>query len=787
MPTTPPVQDSLAIVVPRLVVLVGELDGSTPTVDNDAKHLIPLTCSISSTGRRDDVLTFGYLSQPRLVDTSFPLGMETQIELRAIDEEGEPSIVIGWGMMVRQPQRIDDNSEMVTIECRIGDQHFGAKITQYPIWAFDTESGEGSEVWIQRPLIFNPEIDGQIRPNMSWYQDETDGFYYVQDWESSWTNNAILQQGGNPSMWDLKNVVLALCWWANPAQTFIQNPTMDDLDGASAFAGVTPQIANLAIPFGASLPDALDAVLVPLEMSWYLSHSSDGDSGRQTKIVFFRRGDGPTKSVYLQPPKSIRDVTKTNILSWDAHYSVIDLANRIECYGDFEKVESTFQLYLGWNNDYDATTLDKLAIGQPLYNTNPEIGRRFVLNEAGDYNDMRPEITVPYDFAADGLEFTQNLTVRRRRFFRCLSQHTDGDEDISNGYRVDWYDWNQFGAVFPVFKNDPGWVRAKWPFTVLEKECGIMFDGNTPPEPLWRLISAGNANSVHVRITATVCGDKRVSGVANATGKSANGMDMTLVLNVADKFQRSIVSTHSIFTGSPSEARDDTAAILTYAQNVQTIEDVLRLDCSIHLEGALHPEFSIGDTIPKVDGRNLSMQLTAAGRAPQIVGFNMDFQKQSCELLLETFKKERPHVVHDGGKARVIQAGMQPRPALKNVLITQRPTSFAGGDADGAGGDFREDVRPIPNGQPQGFINSENGPQIGAAMSPDLPDDSDGDGVENNTGTDNGYQYHADDYPWIAPPGETPEERQKRIEEKHWMTGGRPKQIPDHILKRFPQ
>ena len=194
----------------------------------------------------------------------------------------------------------------------------------------------------------------------------------------------------------------------------------------------------------------------------------------------------------------------------------------------------------------------------------------------------------------------------------------------------------------------------------------------TSPSSVRRLAPASLAR---VRITATIEGDERVTGIATRQSTSANGLDMTLVLDVSDKFQCSKVNAiahPSIFASSPTEASDDTAAILSYAQSVQAIEDVLRLDASLSLEGCYHPEILIGDTIPTLRGRNLSLYLTPAKRAPQVVGFVFNFQEQSCELLLESFRRERPQISRAGGADRAGDANI-PEGLGKAVPIGSMP------------------------------------------------------------------------------------------------------------------
>jgi hypothetical protein len=347
----------------------------------------------------------------------------------------------------------------------------------------------------------------------------------------------------------------------------------------------------------------------------------------------------------MQRPGETRDIKKTTVADFDAVYDIFEMANRIEVYGDYLKREATFTLKKGWSTDYDATHEADLERGQSMAESHPSVGRKWILNEAGDYVGMRPEITVPY--SVDSL-FGSTQQVRRRRFIRCLSQHTDADDLESNGFRVDWYDSSQTGAVTSATATDPGWVRVKWPFSVLEKECGILFEGSSVPEGLWALISNGHPDQALVRITATIVGDKRVNGIATRQARSPNAQDVTLVLDLHDRFQFSKVDSSSIFASRPSTARDDSTAIQTYAESVRDIEDACKIHCSIVMEGIGHPQYQMGDLITNVQGRGLSLngynpQGGGSTRNPQIVGFTWHLAgNQRLELMLDSFERERP-------------------------------------------------------------------------------------------------------------------------------------------------
>lgn len=629
----------------------------------------PVTSHLMANGRRDDVITIQVAEPERIMDlkSGLMLGgkalMNRQVQIRALDEDGEPTILVAWGMISRMPILVDGDSEIYSIEARIGDEHFGSRCEGYPI--FDP-LGE-SRVDIPMAIQFNPEIDGIIEPNMSDKLDaeEASGFHYVLNPESIRTDASKELQSQTASLWRLSDAVHSICFWLNPDERFIENPTVSDVE--AAFAARNDLLKNVTIPLGTSLPDALDILLNPLEYGWHLVHTLDDDI-RTTSIRFYQRGTGRKRNLQMQRPGEARDITKTQVIAFDAMASIIDMANRIVCWGAVERREVTVNLVKAWDPAYDTQHLYQLREKSEFAIAHPEVGRKWVLDTAGDYIGLRPELTAPADLSG---VFTADPMLKRRKFERCLSQHLDADDRESNGYRVDWYNENAPGAVDHTDKHDPGWQRVKWPFSVLEKEAGIVFDGETPPLQLWSIIYGGNPDKARVRITATLVGDKRVKGDAVRLASSKHSLDIPLTLDVSDKFQDSRVdnSTNygSIFYGDPTDARNDTTAIQTYAEQIRTAEDALRLDTSIPLEGCNHPEYQIGDVLPLIKGRNLPLDL-ATERFPQIVGIVHHFQSQQVELLLESVRKERPRVVLSNSGREVVAPQQAAAPQTRKQI-----------------------------------------------------------------------------------------------------------------------
>jgi hypothetical protein len=319
----------------KLVVLLGPPDGTAPTLVNETTWLIPYRISLSAGGGRDDVMLFNVdlaKAGKRLVDTTSPTAFKRQIEVRTLDEDGKATVVLGWGFISKNPQQIGDG-ETTMFEARIANQHFGTPLTGYPIYNI----AAFARLDINRPLVFNPEIDEIIEPNMSSFPDVTNSWSYVVDPESLRTQASKTYQFQTATAWKLSDAVLAMCWWLNPSETYIKNPTKKDLQ--MAFADRDTMLKNVTIPLGTTLPNALDMLLVPFEYSWYLKHSLQG-SDRVTKIQFFSRGKGQKKQVFMQRPGATRDIKKTNIAEFDAEYDINSLANRIEVYGETRMVDN---------------------------------------------------------------------------------------------------------------------------------------------------------------------------------------------------------------------------------------------------------------------------------------------------------------------------------------------------------------------------------------------------------------------------------------------------------------
>lgn len=674
---SPPRSRNASITRPtsRYVVWLGPENGDAPTASDEADYLSVLKIATTSGGSRVDTITLRYdlaKAGKRLVDTTVPIKYKRQIEIRRLDADGEPTIVAAWGFIASQTQILDQSTEALTIEARLDRHAFGVPLTTVP---FNDPDELNQSLDVDTAWIFNPDIDDKIEPNRSNTQAEEDygEHFFFLDPESVRTDSAIEQQGAARYPWTLTEAVMTLCWHLNRDEEWIANPKREELqqifDDADEEeeSGYKPEaeqlIRNHRMTVGKFLPECLDDLLRPYGFGWYLEHKLDDQTPkvRQTSFKFYKRGTGPKVSLRLQRPGETIDATKTNVGNLTIDYNVVELANRITVKGHAVQREGTFPLLLGWPTDENDIDLAALERGQPDADAHPHAYRKFVLNEAGDYNDINDLQTLVDPLDLSDL-FDEAFIKRRRKLLPCISTHPHADDPDSYRIYVQWWDetaedaatadWEILGWQPPA--DDPGWTKVKTPFSVLEKEAGILFESPLPPEELHALITDPDRNKLFLRVTATLEGDSRISHTVERRTSSPNGRDLELVLDMPNKFfdrrLMRIGPLASVLNGAPRtgdpDEKDDTNKIEQYAEEVQKTEDCAEVSVSVTLDGCDHPEYAIGKLIDKVDGRNLSLDANKPDegepRRLQIVGIthHLDGQ-QRTELLLETFILER--------------------------------------------------------------------------------------------------------------------------------------------------
>lgn len=718
MPASPrrPTSERLRKLATEFVVFVGDSQGNAPTPEDERPEFQVLSISQSAGGERIDGFVLRYdlaKGRTRLQDTGAPLEYHRQFELRLRDEDGNPTVLVAWGMYRADEQTIDESTESLTIHASCDKYLFGGPVKTLPVWdatanLSDPEAPLPMAIPLHLPLVFNPRIDDVILGNKSdkrqrvyrdddgrpqfleFFQDEDDDDpdderpFYFSDPESVRTEVSRDFQDDRLATdelrkWTIPEAVHRLCWLLNPAQTYIRNPRLADLE--PVFLDHDEDLKNILIPEGMFLPEALDTLLKPLGFTWKLRHElvpdeeaeDDGDDEappiRETTLEFFKRGTGDSVELTMQRVGETLDLTETNVVKFSKAIALFDLFNKITVRGSRRRVEGTFRLYPTWKADDDSIDLAELEVGQPKYYTKSEVFRKFVLNEAKDYENDRTFLSaaqqIDFDdthlqkFFADTVpsDFNQPWFARRRRKLHpCVSQRVN-DEGLreSNRYIVEFWDRNVEDAEDPDELHDPGWTKVTDGFDVLEKEAGIIF--HKVPGSLWILfqeLCTGDPPDdvdhpgLFLRITASVDADVRIE-VTHDYGDSPNGETIELILDLDDKFHYRRISDTSQFVGDGGDEIDDEEKMEEYAERVFKTQNAATLNCQFTLPGCDHSDLAIGKMIEKINGREINLQANARTaeepRHLQILGWNINLDgTQQTQLIVEVYREERPVV-----------------------------------------------------------------------------------------------------------------------------------------------
>lgn len=637
MPAAPKKDPSLSRLAPKLVTLVGAVDGSAPTAADEVDWLHPVKIERRIGGSQVSAITFRYdlgITQEKLVDTLTPKGITRQIEVREINKEGTAKRLLMWGKLASQPIEIDADSHTVSYVVRIDKHLLGGPLIRTPFW----NPVSSAVADLDRPLIFNPEIDEIVQRNCSDLVDAARGnalcFYDAAGVD---TAAARTTHGQVLTKWRIYEAAHRLCWLLNPAETFVLNPTFDELAAALGpldGVGATDKLKNRAMTQGRHLPELLDELLVPYGAAWYIALEINDAGESVRRIKCFIRSAGPVKELFLQRSGPL-ETAKTSLAKMSLNFDIANLHNKI--IGSTSRIqrEGTFYLYKCWPESEDGFSLAELTTDKDIQQAHPHAGRMWVLNESGAYTGLRTYITGYTDLSGF---FTAATLPICRSFLPCLSRvpNAAGDALESRGIVVEYsidggITWNPVSAL------------TNGSFSNLLTQCGIWFE--TIPTEIWNgIASPGN---IKIRVTATIEGDRRTQATATRRASSPNADDVSLFLNLEDKFHNRAVDDTSIFFGDgTADEADDSAELQTYVDQVRDIEDAAEASCSAQIEGIDHPEYELGDLINRVNGLNISLirdnpAVGTAGKCLQIVGITLDIQAQRTELLLETFDEEK--------------------------------------------------------------------------------------------------------------------------------------------------
>jgi len=550
--------------------------------------------------------------------------------------------VVHWGKITTVRPELSPKGEGFHLVSRTEMFHLGGRVDGYFTW-----SPFNDAPWhVDHPMIFNPVIDGKVIGNSHSSRGLGVGDAIVfLDPESCRTEKSRELQAGVNTTWTLSEAINYLLWSLNENQLYISNPPRESYD--ALFDPVNSQFNAVHVPNNRYLAQALDDILIPLGFNWRVKRNGIGDR----EFSFFARGTGgDLVSVYLQEANAELDLTQTNIEACTVGFDTSRLANSVVVRGGFKEYEITQELGRCWPQDQDNLSDDELSTKVDNFEEVRNVYRKWVWNEAGDYNDLRPEFGGPIlvDSALNvnlgDPPFNQLIdTPRRRRFLPCLtlreSEDDTGLEPIGSVHGVEikylnpLYDPEADPQVEPLYLP-----AGNWGIEILENECGIYIGQERVPE---EILSQGTAAKLFATFTYRT--DQRLEGYAPYIVGNSPQVDLApVVIDLPDRFQYRKVTENSHYYGEVVEEptrqslqRDDSAAIQAYAEHLQRAFNLMEVGGRIVLEGLDH-NYEVGQRVSGIVGREVSFAASPVTESyPQIVAIERDAQSQAMTLHLQ--------------------------------------------------------------------------------------------------------------------------------------------------------
>lgn len=288
--------------------------------------------------------------------------------------------------------------------------------------------------------------------------------------------------------------------------------------------------------------------------------------------------------------------------------------------------------------DPDDTWFQKYHKQGSAFAANKNVGRLWVLNEAGEYDDATfgrsndlPDgpfqVYAPYDFETEcSLTEAANWVARRRRFLPCLSKD---DQGVSYGIYVEL-----------SFDSGTTWAKANTNIRCIEDQCAIYFEagmltevtepgGDVTLTNMWFALIEG---TLRVRVTATVEADERV--VESHAYSAAIGR---MLANTSRFHGWSNTAGNSVLAAvAGSNTRDDSVACLGLAKRYLREHAVSRMACDPVIPW-IDWRWQPGDLVTQIEGRGIGLGTTMDGyaRYPEVMGVTFTASAATTRLILE--------------------------------------------------------------------------------------------------------------------------------------------------------
>lgn len=571
------------------------------------------------------------------------------VAIWTVDDDGAKVAPLFWGQLLKVDLTIGPVDQETAIAMMV-NHHFGVPIRGQSVWDVDNEKA----VTVHLDPVFNPLVDGVIVPNMQrlLLAETSPGklptpYNLWIDPESTRTEEAIDQRGDVGDMvasadkvqyWYLRAAVKTVCEWLCTPTYLVRSPRNNpaQFQGyqriAAPAGSATDDLFNVKIRRGSYLPDILDTLLPPFKYGWFvkLETSASNDQVIQPRIEIFPATGEPTDKF---PAKSLRrqaagekyDAALTHVISARVTADLSHLANVIELYGSLRAREVTIDLFKGWDEDDDAEDTTKDG-------SYPNVWRKFVGNEGGDYNGLRTEIGEAIDLndVFSGAEATGfNFTIPKRREIEEPLKWRSGAEEL---YRQ---------PLYLEYSTDAGDtyqpVPEAWGWRRLPNEIGVMFTGESVPPALK---AAGD--DARLRLTGTIVGDRRIFSVAGRGNTSPLTDEIIQLIDVSDRYHDRQISDDATFgsqlvtlqsTGDEAENQTELDAL---AELIRDENEHAHIAVEALLWG-IRTAYEIGDILEKIEGKELDLSTRAASagtpRYPQIREVHLDLFQQTTRIV----------------------------------------------------------------------------------------------------------------------------------------------------------
>lgn len=592
-------------------------------------------------------------------------------EISQIPGGGGTPEVVHFGRISLAQAKIGRDSEALQLVSRFDRQMFGAPLLFQRVLDPATQQ----LTTLEEPCVFNPEIDGVSFPNRRFPKGTTtagDSRPLFVHPESLRTIAAGLYQRAltpleailsgeileSPSTgWTLPTAVQYLCAECNPLQRYVQNPT----DAGLAVLDTDPgTLRHHVLSPGLYLNEALDQLLTPYGYTWRIEYLAPG----QRRLRCERQGsnDLPPQPIRLQRPGATLDPALSDAADIDLDCDTGQVVNQVRVLGAFTQVEATFELVPAWLKAADNTSFlntiksYQTSPGEFAWDSTPQyhrVHRDWVLNEAGDYNGLRPG-NAAFDLTA---LFRQvygdehpTIAAKRRRFLPTLTVKRGSNVGAGGenqpigehgGIKVEWFN-NLTSQWTPAAASDAGFSVK-----ILTSECGIRFDGDHPP---YQLIAAVQAGTARVRVTATIESDTRLSYVAPREANSLAFDVVETVLDMPHSFHLRAVNRQNPNRSNYHDSQyyvaleaDGREAMARFANLLRQHWDMADVSGNVQIEGLDRGRYKLAGTVDLIDNRGIRLNAVGDGSGgiyPQIVSRTLDVQNQREILHLATFRRD---------------------------------------------------------------------------------------------------------------------------------------------------